>query len=260
MTGDGAPAEWGRLAHLFDEINESFINHDEQAAFLLGCRERFCPDASSALDLGCATGQHVRRLTDAGVPTVGVDISPRLIEKARGGACVCADMQALPLHEPFGLVFALNFVFSFLHTDDSIRRMLAEVRRVLAPGGIYVMDYHYYFPPEAGDAMQEPWSEKCRVRGQRLVMVHRPVMDRQSRLCTDRITYRFMEGRDVVREVESTEVRRVSSAEEILDFLRASGLKVLHHCARFDLEGEGGKMGVVIARPSESTPRGHSRA
>jgi len=247
MTHDGNPAEWGRLAHLFDEINESLINYDEQAAFLLACRERFCPDASSALDLGCATGQHVRRLTGAGLPTVGVDISPRLIEKARGGACVCADMQALPLRGPFGLVFALNFVFSFLHTDESIRRVLAEVRRVPAPGGIYVMDYHYYFPPEAGDAMQEPWSEKCRVRGQRLVMVHRPVMDRQSRLCTDRITYRFMEGKDVVREVESTEVRRVSSPEDIIDFLRVSGLDVMHHCARFDLDGEPGKTGVLVA-------------
>ncbi len=252
MTRSDQPAEWGRLAHLFDEINASLIDYDEQVAFLLACRDRFVPDALTALDLGCATGPHARRLAEHGLRATGIDVSPRLIEQglreASAPTLICADTQALPLRGPYDVVYCLNFVFSFLHTNEAIHAALSEIRRVLSPGGVFIMDYHVYFPPEEGDALAPGWKERCRVRGQKLVMHHRPTVDWRAQLSTDCITYQFMEGREVVREVEATEVRRIMLPQDLLCILEASGFEIVSHCSRFDIDGDTTEMGAVVAR------------
>jgi len=122
------PAEWTSLAHLFDEINRGFIDYEGQVGFLLGCAERFLPRLRSALDLGCATGLHARLLADQGLRVVGLDLSRRLLQEgrratraaARRPLRVCADVTALPLRPRFDLIYALNFVMSFLHTNDAL--------------------------------------------------------------------------------------------------------------------------------------------
>ena len=250
------PAEWKKLAHLFDEINESFIDYQEQASFLLTCRDRLCPDAALALDLGCATGQHAWRLAEAGLQVVGLDLSPALLlrgkklrRKAAPPHFVCGDMTALPLGARFDLIYALNFVVSFLHTNVALRSALAEIRRVLAPHGLFVMDYHFFFPQTAADPLASTWRERCRVRGQTLTVTHRPLVDWRTQLSTDRMTYRFREGRRLVRELESTEVRRISLPQDLRLILELAGFEVLHHCARFDLDKQpGGGLGVIVGK------------
>jgi len=250
------PAEWTRLAHLFDEINESFIDYEEQVGFLLECAGRFLPGLRSALDLGCGTGVHARLLAERGLRAVGVDRSRRLLRQARRAAralpsppvFVCADLAALPLRGRFDLVYALNFVVSFLHTNDALLGALAETRRLLGPGGVFVMDYHYYFPQEAGIRLRPTWKEECPVRGQKLIVTHQPTVDWNTQLCTDEMTYRFMDGRRIAREVKTREVRRISLPQDLACILRAAGLKVLSHCRRFDLDEEPAELGVLVAR------------
>jgi SAM-dependent methyltransferase len=262
MPSSPKPAEWGKLARHFDDINESFIDYDEQAAALLSCRERFVPRATRALDLGCATGQHARRLAMDGMAVVGVDISPALVRRARRAVAdleprprfLCADLEALPLRRPFDLIYALNFVFSFLHTNQAIRRAVSETRRLLARRGVFVMDYHYFFPGSARDKLLKPWQERCKVGEQTLVVSHSPVVDWDTQLCTDTMVYRFMDGERVVREVESTEVRRISLPQDLRCILELSGLEVLAHCARWDLDRSPEEsMGVFVARRKRRT-------
>jgi SAM-dependent methyltransferase len=247
------PAEWTTLAHLFDEINQSFIDYEGQVSFLLECTERFVPRLRSTLDLGCGTGRHARLLADHGIRTVGVDLSPRLLRQGRkaapaGPLLVCADLAALPLRGRFDLIYALNFVLSFLHVNEALLNALLEVRRVLSPRGVFVMDYHVYFPPEADAKLHGGWSEECVVRGQRLSVSHDPTVDWNTQLCTDEMTYRFMHGRRIAREVRTREVRRISLPQDLACLLQAVGLEVVAHCRRFDLDEEPAELGVLVAR------------
>jgi len=247
------PAEWTTLAHLFDGINESFIDYEGQVGFLLACAERFAPRLRTALDLGCATGRHARLLAERGICTMGLDLSRRLLQQGRrtappGLMLACADLAALPLRGRFDLVYALNFVMSFLHTNGALLSALREVRRVLSPRGVFVMDYHVYFPPEANTKLREGWSEECVVRGQRLVVSHDPTVDWTTQLCTDEMTYRFMEGRRIAREVRTREVRRISLPQDLACLLQATGFEVISHCERFDLDEEPTELGVLVAR------------
>ena len=87
------------------------------------------------LDLGCGPGAFAD-LFDQG-DYVGVDLNARYIDHARKharGAFVVGDAQKLEL--PDGR-FDQVLIFGLLHhlADDQVRRVLAECRRVLVPGG-----------------------------------------------------------------------------------------------------------------------------
>jgi SAM-dependent methyltransferase len=250
------PAEWTSLAHLFGEINAQFIDYEGQVGFLLQCADRFVPRLQSALDLGCGTGRHASLLAERGLRAVGVDLSRRLLRQGRKATraaagrplLVCGDLAALPLKARFDLVYALNFVTSFLHTNEALLAALAEVRRLLSPQGLLAMDYHYYFPSEADVKLREGWTEECVVRGQRLVVTHDPTVDWRTQLCTDEMIYRFMDGRRVAREVRTRELRRISLPQDLACVLEAAGFDVLAHCRRFGLDEEPEETAVLVAR------------
>lgn len=88
------------------------------------------------LEVGCGTGAFAERLTDElpHAEVVATDQSPRFVEltAARGVAARVADVQALPFpDDTFDVVAALWMLY---HVPD-LDRGLAEIRRVLRPGG-----------------------------------------------------------------------------------------------------------------------------
>jgi ubiquinone/menaquinone biosynthesis C-methylase UbiE len=116
------------------------------------------PERSQVLDLGCGTGKLLDRLADRfpDLQGIGVDLSRQMLRQARianrhhrrlifvGGNAV-----DLPCGiEQFDAVFN---TISFLHYQQP-DRVLAEVRRVLKPGGkFYLVDY----VPRNRDRVQE---------------------------------------------------------------------------------------------------------
>ena len=88
-----------------------------------------------ALDVGCGRGARTEALRALGFTAVGVDLDPGRVAAARASFPACTfhvgDAVALPLPDA-----ACDLVFScsVLQYVDH-RRMLAECRRVLRPGG-----------------------------------------------------------------------------------------------------------------------------
>lgn len=96
-------------------------------------------DPGRVLEVGCGTGAFAARVLDAlpGVDLVATDQSPRFVEltAARGVPARLADVQSLPFADAaFDLVAAMWMLY---HVPD-LQRGLAEVRRVLRPGGTFV--------------------------------------------------------------------------------------------------------------------------
>lgn len=98
------------------------------------------------LDLACGAGRHLAELQRMGYRAVGLDLSFRLLdaarERAKGAPLVRGDMRILPFQaEAFDV--ATSYFTSFGYFDDEAGdlRVLAEVRRVLAPGGAFLLDF-----------------------------------------------------------------------------------------------------------------------
>ncbi len=97
--------------------------------------------ARRVLDLGCGVGRHARLLADAGLEVHAVDASASGLAYARtqdpGGAIRFArsDFTALPFAPAaFDFALAWNVIY---HGDRTIvARALAELARVLRPGGL----------------------------------------------------------------------------------------------------------------------------
>ncbi|MFC4783337.1 class I SAM-dependent methyltransferase [Nocardioides sp. MAHUQ-72] len=95
--------------------------------------------ARAVLEVGCGTGAFAERLVgqDPEATVVATDQSERLVEltAARGVDARVADVQDLPFADAsFDLVAALWMLY---HVPD-LDRGLAEVRRVLRPGGRFL--------------------------------------------------------------------------------------------------------------------------
>jgi SAM-dependent methyltransferase len=122
---------------------------DAQAAdqALGAARLARCPDGGDLLDVPCGFGRHAIPLAGAGYRVVGVDRSQPLLDEARRRAngarwpkLTRADYRKLPFgDESFDAAVCLFSSLGYLG-DEEDTRVLAEIRRVLRPGGRLVIE------------------------------------------------------------------------------------------------------------------------
>jgi SAM-dependent methyltransferase len=122
---------------------------DEDAAeqALAAARLAGCPEGGDLLDAPCGFGRHSIPLAAAGYRVVGVDRSKPLLDEARRRAAsarrlklVRADYRELPFADA-SFDTAINLFSSLGYLgDDEDTRALAELGRVLRPGGRLVID------------------------------------------------------------------------------------------------------------------------
>jgi SAM-dependent methyltransferase len=105
-----------------------------------GVIEWLAPQAGEhILDLGCGDGRLTERIVAAGALVEGVDASPTMIEAARGRGLKAVEAKAEKL--PFATVeFDAVFSNAALHWVRDQDAMMAEVHRVLKPGGRFVAE------------------------------------------------------------------------------------------------------------------------
>ncbi len=100
-----------------------------------------------ALDLGCGTGFVARTLESSGWSVVGLDFSAPMLAEARhltGDrlALVSARAEALPLRDGAAALVTCGTAFHWFAPGPT----LAEVERVLAPGGSVALFWRYPAP------------------------------------------------------------------------------------------------------------------
>jgi len=105
----------------------------------------------TVLEVGVGTGLIALPLHDAGVPMVGLDISPpmmaKLVEKVGGQApfpLLGGDATALPLRD--GAVDA-GLIRWVLHLIEDWRGVIAEMVRAIRPGGVLIVHLGAYGGP-----------------------------------------------------------------------------------------------------------------
>jgi len=144
-----APTEWFR--DWFGDAYLSLYPHRDEAEAGQGVRlfETAARPAKGArvLDLACGVGRHLLHLTEAGHTAVGIDLSARLLAEARAllgpeAHLVRGDMRRLPFRDgSFGALANFFTSFGYFATEEEDRDVVEEIRRVLRPGGVFLMDY-----------------------------------------------------------------------------------------------------------------------
>jgi ubiquinone/menaquinone biosynthesis C-methylase UbiE len=105
------------------------------------------PIGAKILDLCCGMGRHAMALEEAGYEVTGVDLSEVLLREARRNdpdqrvTWMHADMRNLPLSGGFDAVVNLFTSFGYFDQDSEHIKVLKEVRRMLKPGGQFIIDF-----------------------------------------------------------------------------------------------------------------------
>lgn len=92
------------------------------------------------LDLCCATGGYLMEVADQGSLAVGLDFSLPFLHEAtaqEGAAFLCGNARELPFaSKTFGLVYS----YASLYHIPRVEEVMSEVYRVLAPGGVALLE------------------------------------------------------------------------------------------------------------------------
>lgn len=136
-----------RIAAIYDDLYEDLFDVEGAVRFL-------APLASGrALEFGIGTGRIALPLAAQGVDVVGVDASPRMVERLRakpGGAnleVIMGDFSEAEVDGSFSLVYLLfNTIFG-LPDQESQVRCFANAARHLTDDGVFVIEA---FVPDSG--------------------------------------------------------------------------------------------------------------
>ena len=113
-----------------------------EAAFALA---RLPGPPALLLDLCCGSGRHSVPFAEAGVPLVGLDYSPPLLNLARRRnprlRLVRGDMRSLPFRDgTFSAVVNFFTSFGYFLSEAENFAVVAEIERVLRDGGVFLCD------------------------------------------------------------------------------------------------------------------------
>ncbi|WP_435210135.1 class I SAM-dependent methyltransferase [Streptomyces sp. bgisy034] len=210
------------LAALYDILNP-WGPGDE---FYLG----FVMRADAVLDVGCGTGQLLRRAHGAGHRgrLVGLDPAAAMLVQARRRAdaveWVLGDLRTRQWAGEFDLVVMTGHVFEVLVCDEELRAALESVRGALRPGGRFVFETRNPkarawegWTPERVREVTGP--EGCAVRVWN--EVERPVL-------SDRVTFTETYDSDIWKRPRvSRTTLRFLGPDNLNRFLHAAGFTVV---------------------------------
>lgn len=158
-------AEWDDWAAGWDE-NPAVRLYADKAFAALTARQPV--DGLRVLDFGCGTGTLTEKLADRAAHVVAVDLSPKMIARltAKGLSrvtAVTADLTAATAPEPAGLgapfdLITASSVCAFL---PDYAAALGRMRRLLAPGAIFVQWDWELAPGDAGTGFSKPAVEQA---------------------------------------------------------------------------------------------------
>jgi demethylmenaquinone methyltransferase / 2-methoxy-6-polyprenyl-1,4-benzoquinol methylase len=135
LPAEGVQAMFDRIAPVYDAMNHVMTAGLDRRWRTLAARAAVRP-GDRVLDACCGTGDLALAARRAGGEVTGLDFSERMLERARRKSgdvrWVSGDLLSLPFED--GSFDAATVGFGVRNLDD-LERGLAELRRVLRPGG-----------------------------------------------------------------------------------------------------------------------------
>jgi SAM-dependent methyltransferase len=133
-------ADYDLLAEFYDRLMSDSSLRSKQ---IMRCIERYSPNASSLLELGCGTGAVLHGLSAVG-SLAGMDISPNMLDIARarlpGIQFIQGDISSFDLGRRFDVIVCTYDVLNHLPEFNRWISCFACTRKHLTEGGLFIFD------------------------------------------------------------------------------------------------------------------------
>ncbi|MEU6633936.1 class I SAM-dependent methyltransferase [Streptomyces parvus] len=131
------------FARVYDDIYRRHKNYAGEADRIRELALEYRPDASSLLDVGCGTGEHLARLRQH-FDVAGVDLAPPMIRiataKLPGVPLLQDDMRTFSLDRTFDVVCSMYSSVGYLATADDLSTAVKNMTGHLRPGGVLIVE------------------------------------------------------------------------------------------------------------------------
>jgi SAM-dependent methyltransferase len=179
------------------------------------------------LDLACGTGTVSRLLARRGYQVVGVDLSPGMLQTARGRAS--DERLAIPFYQqdaaeltldepPFDAAVSLFDSLNYILEPERLAQACTQVCRHLAPGGSFLFDLNTEYALAEGMFTQSNKGEK-----DDLQYDWKSSYDRETRLCTVQMHFSYSGEDGVMRPFTEIHRQRAYHKDEMFALLQKSG-------------------------------------
>ncbi len=194
-------------------------------------------------DFGCGTGNHARLLAAAGFIVTGVDLSPAMLQAARAKSdpatparvrYLQGDVATVELGTTFDALVMMFAVLGYQTSNARLAATLANVRRHLRTGGLFVADF-WYGPAVLATRPSDRVRTLPRPGG-KLLRCARTVLDTRAHVAHVTFDLLEIEGERVVRETSETHDMRFLFPEELEFHLQVAGLEPLSLTAFADFD------------------------
>ena len=229
-------------AEFYDLLYAEHVDYAANAERIRQIVERRAPSARTLLEVACGTGAYLERFAGHYAVT-GVDISPRMLDRARqrlpGVRLVQADMSDFDLGDTFDIVVCLFSSIAYLQTFEALQAAFRCFARHLAPGGVVIVEP--WFSP---DQWFEGQVHATTAQSDALAVARVSTSQRDGRRVTMRWAFAVARSDGQVETFVEQHVTGQFTVDEHRAAFAAAGLD-----AAYDPEGLTGRGLYVAARP-----------
>lgn len=204
---------YDRVSTFYESL---FTHHLVHAETMISTLQEKCarPAPAAVLDLACGTGSLTRRIQGQGYCTIGLDFSLQSLRRLKGGDHAVQTLQSDAAALPFGSASfkAVTCLGAWRHFPDP-QRVVDEIRRVLRPGGIFLVGY---FPPKLGGLFSVPSG----IFGKAVAVLYRWTIRVMN--YTDRVDGELEQGTLQMLSRTFASVRRIESGKDSYILLASS--------------------------------------
>lgn len=190
------------------------------------------------LDVGCGTGRLTRAIAAAGLETVGLDITPEMLERARmlsedlDVEWVLGDARTMQLGRKFRLILMTSHGFQHLLTDDDIGAFFDRAREHLLDDGYLAFETRNYAVNNFSSSEEpEPWTSYQDPHGR---WIDEHLGGRyEPKTGIEQLTF-VQVYRDNGERLESTTTLRYLPVDRLNELLREHGFEVVEQYGFWD--------------------------
>jgi SAM-dependent methyltransferase len=210
------------LAYVHDQAFGHLARAGGETLLRLLARQGF--EAGLTVELGCGSGITAQLLTEHGYDVLGIEVSPDLVEIARGRAPGAEFVNASLLDAEIPSCVAVaaigecfNYAWDSRAGDEALAVIFSRVYEALEPGGLFLFDIAE--PGRERGGPRRDWSE-----GRDWILCLEASEDHAARTLERRITV-FRQLDDGFRRSDELHRLRLYEVQMVLDLLAEAGFE-----------------------------------